>query len=200
MKRIHNKDDIVQAGLDIILSRGFNATGVEAILKQANVPKGSFYNFFPSKEDFGLAIIDRFIADISSSVFQPILEDDSLPPLQRIRKCFENLTTRFERNDCSKGCLIGNLGLEMSDQYETIRQRLDLILQRWADVFADLLLQAQKQKAIPADLDAGMLAENLIASFEGALLRAKVKKSSEPLKNFTYLFFDKFLALKEDVT
>ena len=194
MKRIHNKDDIVQAGLDIMLSRGFNATGVEAILKQANVPKGSFYNFFSSKEDFALAVIDRFVVEIYSSVFQPILEDDSLPPLQRIRQCFESLTSRFENNDCSKGCLIGNLGLEMSDQYEKIRQHLDLTLQRWAEIFAGLLLQAQREKAIAADLDAETLAENMIASFEGALLRAKVKKSSEPLKNFIHLFFDKFLA------
>jgi TetR/AcrR family transcriptional regulator, transcriptional repressor for nem operon len=49
MKRIHSKDDIVQAGLEIILSRGYNATGVEMILKQANIPKGSFYNFCTSK-------------------------------------------------------------------------------------------------------------------------------------------------------
>ena len=199
MKRIHNKDDIVQAGLDLILSKGFNATGVEAILKQANVPKGSFYNFFSSKEDFGLAIIDKYVAEISSSVFQPILEDDSVPPLQRIRKCFENLSSRFESNNCSKGCLIGNLSLEMSDQYEEFRQRLDLMLQRWADVYTALLLQAQKENALPAELDAGMLAENMIASYEGALLRAKVKKSPEPLKNFIHLYFDKFLALKEEV-
>lgn len=197
MKRIHSKDDILQAGLDIMLTKGFNATGVEAILKQANVPNGSFYNFFPNKEDFGLAIIDRFVAEINSSIFQPILEDDSLPPLQRIRQCFESLTSRFESNGCSKGCLIGNLGLETSDLYEKIRQRLDLTLRRWTDVFAGLLLQAQREKTIPADLDAEMLAENMIASLEGALLRAKVKKSSEPLKNFIHLYFDKFLTLKE---
>ncbi|MDD2320979.1 MAG: TetR family transcriptional regulator C-terminal domain-containing protein [Geobacteraceae bacterium] len=197
MKRIHNKDDIVQAGLDIILSKGFNATGVEAILKQANVPKGSFYNFFSSKEEFGLAIIDRYIAEINSRIFQPILEEDSLPPLQRIRKCFESLISLFESNDCSKGCLIGNLSLEMSDQYEKVRQRLDLVLQRWADIYAALLLQAKRENALPSELDVEMLAENMIASYEGALLRAKVKKSSEPLRNFIHLYFDKFLALKE---
>ena len=64
MKRIHSKDDIVQAGLEIMLSKGFNATGVDSILKQANVPRGSFYNFFASKEEFGLAIIDRYSAKI----------------------------------------------------------------------------------------------------------------------------------------
>ena len=64
MKRIHNKEDIIQIGLDIVLSRGFNATGVEAILKQANMPKGSFYNFFSSKEEFGLEIIDKYVAEV----------------------------------------------------------------------------------------------------------------------------------------
>lgn len=195
MKRIHSKDDIVQAGLDIMLIKGFNATGVEAILKQANVPKGSFYNFFSSKEDFGLAIIDRYAAEINE-VFHPIFNDESLPPLERIKKSFETLITRFENNECTKGCLIGNLSLEMSDQYENVRQRLEQSLRGWAKVLSGLLFQAQEEKNIPADLDPEMLAESLISSFQGALLRSKVKKSSEPLKNFIYLHFDRFLAVK----
>jgi len=84
MKRIHNKDDIVQVGLDIVLSRGFNATGVEAILKQANIPKGSFYNFFSSKEEFALAIIDKFVAE-RREVLYPIFNDESLSPLERAK-------------------------------------------------------------------------------------------------------------------
>src|SRR5512136_2181541 len=131
MKRIHSKEDIVQTGLDIIYSKGFNATGVEAILKQANVPKGSFYNFFSSKEEFGLAIIDRYVAE-AGELFGPIYNDESLPPLERVRKGFEILAARFESNDCSKGCLLGNLSLEMSDQYEKIRERLEQSLQGWA--------------------------------------------------------------------
>jgi TetR/AcrR family transcriptional repressor of nem operon len=196
MKRIHSKDDIVQAGLELILSKGFTATGVEAILKQANVPKGSFYNFFSSKEEFGLAIIDRYVAE-TGELFRPIYDDESLPPLERVRKSFEILVARFETNECNKGCLLGNLSLEMSDQYEKVRQRLEQSLQGWARVLSTLLLQAQEAKAIPADLKPEMLAENLIASFQGAVLRAKVKKSSEPLKDFMYLYFDRFLNQRE---
>jgi len=195
MKRIHNKDDIVQAGLEIILSKGFNATGVEAILKQANVPKGSFYNFFSSKEEFGLAVIDKYLTE-TVEVLLPIFSDESLPPLERIKKSFEILIARFEGNDCSKGCLLGNLSLEMSDQYERARQHLDLSLQQWIRALSGLLLQAQAEKTISADLDPEMLAENLVSSFEGALLRSKVKKSSEPLKNFIFLYFDRFLSQK----
>ena len=196
MKRIHNKDDIVQVGLDIVLSRGFTATGVEAILKQANVPKGSFYNFFSSKEEFALAIIDKYVAG-RNELFYPIFSDDSMPPLERVKKSFQTLIALFTGEECSKGCLIGNLGQEMSDQFETVRQRLEQSLQKWTSELAKLLMQAQKENAIPADLDAEMLAENLISSFQGALLRSKVKKSPEPLRNFVHLYFDTFLARRE---
>lgn len=192
MKRSHNKDEIIQAGLDIIHSVGFNGTGIESILKQANVPKGSFYNFFSSKEEFGLAVIDLFLSEMGE-LLQPIREDVSLPPLIRIRKSLEVLITRFEDNNCSKGCLIGNLALEMSDQSEAFRQRLEDALQRWIGSIAAILEEAQENGALHIDVEPVVLAENIVASFEGALLRAKVKKSVEPLKSFIHLYFDIFL-------
>jgi TetR/AcrR family transcriptional repressor of nem operon len=192
MKRIHNKEDIVQVGLDIVLSRGFNATGVETILKQAKVPKGSFYNFFSSKEEFSLAIIDKFV-NARRKVFNPIFSDKSIPQLERVKRSFETLIAIFEADDCSKGCLLGNLGQEMADHSENVRLRLEDSLKEWSGAVSRLLQQAQLEKAIPADLDAGMLAENLISSFQGALLRSKVKKSAEPLRDFIHLYFDRFL-------
>lgn len=93
--------------------------------------------------------------------------------------------------------MLGNLGQEMSDQYENIRQRLEQALQNWQGGLSQLLLQAEKEHAIPADMNAEMLAENLISSFQGALLRSKIKKSSEPLRTFIHLYFDRFLARKD---
>lgn len=196
MKRIHSKEDIVRVGLDIVLSKGFNATGVETILKQANVPKGSFYNFFSSKEDFGLAIIDQFVAD-RVAILSPIFNDPSLPPLKRVKTSFESIISIFEENSCYKGCLIGNLGLEMSDHSDRVRQRLEQYLQNWTISLSQLLLKAQDENTISAELNVEMLAENLVASFQGALLRSKVKKSSEPLRNFVHLYFDVFLTQGE---
>ena len=193
MKRTHNKDEIVKAGLDIILTRGFNGTGIESILKEANVPKGSFYNFFASKEEFGLAAIDLYLSEMAA-LRQPVMEDSSLPPLVKIRKAFEVLISRFESNNYSKGCLVANLGLEMSDQSEVFRTRLDAALQAWTNSLAAILEEAQAQGTLPIDVAPQVLAENLVSSFEGALLRAKVKKSAEPLRNFIHLYFEVFLA------
>jgi TetR/AcrR family transcriptional repressor of nem operon len=197
MRRSHSKDTIIQAGLEIVLQRGFNGTGVEAILKHANVPKGSFYNFFSTKEEFGLAIIDNF-AEQLDDIMQSVLKDDTLNPLKRIRKCFEKFIDIVETNNCNGGCLLANLSLEMADTCEPFRQRLDEAWQHWAMAFSAVLLEAQKEKTISADLDPEMLAENMITSYEGALLRAKVKKSTEPLKNFIHLYFDKFLTQRDE--
>jgi len=193
MKRIHSKDTLLQVGLDLVWSRGFNGTGVEAILKEAKIPKGSFYNFFSSKEEFSLAVIDKFVAG-RAEVLSPILNDASLPPIERVKKSFETIITAFEENGCYKGCLLGNLGQEMSDQFEKVRQRLEQSLQLWEKRVSDVLIQAQNENSISAYIDVEMLAENMIASFQGAVLRSKIKKSSEPLRHFIQLYFNVFLA------
>ena len=195
MKRIHSKEEIIQIGLELILSKGFNATGVEAILKQAKIPKGSFYNFFTSKEEFCLKIIDKYLEDVTT-IFNPIFTDSSLPPLARIKKSFEARIELFESYNCTKGCLLGNLGQEMSDQYESVRLRLLQGILGWEKQVSSLLRQAQKDKALPAEIDANILAENMIASFQGSLLFAKVKKSSDPLHHFIGLYFSTFLQAK----
>ncbi len=199
MRRNHNKETIIQAGLEIILQRGFNGTGVEAILKRANVPRGSFYNFFSSKEEFGLAIIDDF-AEQLNDIMQTALGDTSLDPLKRIKNCFEKFIEIVETNNCNGGCLLANLSLEMADTCETFRHRLDEAWHHMAMAFTSVLLEAQKGKTISAELDPEMLAENLVSSYEGALLRAKVKKSTEPLKNFVHLYFDNFLSQRKEET
>ncbi|NVN91325.1 MAG: TetR family transcriptional regulator C-terminal domain-containing protein [Desulfuromonadales bacterium] len=193
MRKIHSKDMLIEAGLELVLKQGYNATGVEKVLKHAKIPKGSFYNFFSSKEEFGLAMIDAFAGKMTD-VIQDSLEDNALKPLERIRKSFEQMIDIFEKNNCSGGCLIGNLSLEMADSNDVLRQRLESALQSWSDALASVILEARQDGSIPESLDAEMLAENMILSLQGALLRAKVKKSSEPLKNFIFLYFDVFLA------
>lgn len=192
MKRVHNKDDIVQIGLEIIWSKGFNATGVDAILKLAKSPKGSFYNFFSSKEAFCLEVVDSYLDGVTSD-FQAIFSDTSIAPLERIKNSFEARIALFESYHCTKGCLLGNLGLELSDMHERVRERLVQGLQGWEKNLSALLRQAQDDKALSAEFDVNVLAENLIASFQGALLCAKIKKSLAPLKGFINLYFNTFL-------
>ena len=117
----------------------------------------------------------------------------ALNPLERIRRSFEQLISIFEMRNYSGGCLIGNLSLEMAESSEAFRDRLEKALHRWAETLSALFLEAQKEGTLPDDLNAKMLAEHIISSFEGALLLSRVKKSSQPLNDFIYLYFDLFL-------
>jgi TetR/AcrR family transcriptional repressor of nem operon len=82
------KNRILEAGAEIIHLKGFYHTGIQEILSAAEVPKGSFYNYFESKDDFGLQLIDYFV-DYYTYLSKNILEDGTIPPLERIRKLLE---------------------------------------------------------------------------------------------------------------
>lgn len=124
MDKNETRATIIRIGTDLISRQGFNATGIDAVLKEAGVPKGSFYHYFRSKEEFGLAVIDHF-AERYDQRLDTFLNDDEVTPLNRVRNYLESGLARLEQNRCSKGCLIGNLGQELADQHERFRVRLD---------------------------------------------------------------------------
>ncbi|OGU06759.1 MAG: TetR family transcriptional regulator, partial [Geobacteraceae bacterium GWC2_55_20] len=141
MEKKDTKAEIIAKGTEMISLYGYNATGIDAVLKQVNVPKGSFYHYFGSKEDFGLAVIDRF-AERYRQRLETFLDDVEVTPLNRIRNYLESGLARFAQNQCAKGCLIGNLGQELADQNERFRSRLDEIFQSWKVHFAACLREA----------------------------------------------------------
>jgi len=118
MTRIETRQSLIKVGTDVIGSHGFNPTGLNTVLKTAGVPKGSFYYYFASKEDFGLAIIDEFAIAYNEKI-DSFLSDTKVSPLQRIRNYLQNgLETisveTISEGQCKRGCLIGTLGQELS--------------------------------------------------------------------------------------
>lgn len=186
------RTDIIRAGMGIMARQGFNSTGIDAILKQAKVPKGSFYHYFPSKQEFGLSVLDHFAAGIDR-IFASFLSDETAPPLTRLRNCLESLVARFEGNNCSIGCLAANIGQEMADQSEEFREKLVQIFRSWIRHFEKCLREARNAGEIPADLSPECVAEFFLSGFEGALLMSKVMKSPVPLRNFIDVFFGRVL-------
>lgn len=167
---------------------GFNATGIESILKAAGVPKGSFYHHFGSKENFGIEVINLF-AERYAEKLHSFFDDQSVEPLDRIRNYLESSIEHLTLENFSKGCLIGNLGQELADQNERFRDRLAEVFCDWLNIFADCLRQAQQAGALNPQLDAKKLASFLLSGWEGAILRAKVMRSPEPLKQFVGILF-----------
>src|SRR5271157_329323 len=122
------KDKILAHGAQIIHQKGFKNTGIQEILYNAGVPKGSFYFYFKSKEDFGLEIIDYFNA-IINGIFTRYLNDKKIPPLKRLEKLFDFYEAAFQKSGYSLGCPIGNLSLELADTNERLRVHLEGVIE-----------------------------------------------------------------------
>jgi TetR/AcrR family transcriptional regulator, transcriptional repressor for nem operon len=179
---------LIKAGRRIIVEKGYNHTGIQEILAEVGVPKGSFYHFFSSKEEFGLAIID-YDSQMHDRIVEQYLDDKTLSPLNRLKRYFTFKLEEFETLQYREGCLFGNLSQEMSDQNEAFRLRLQAATDRWRDQFADCIQAAQTAGELSTQHKAQDLAEFCLNSWEGALLQMKVSKSDAPLKNYIQFMF-----------
>jgi TetR/AcrR family transcriptional repressor of nem operon len=179
-------------GAHIMHLKGYNHTGIQEILDAAGVPKGSFYNYFKSKEDFGLKVIDYFV-DYFNHFTDGITSDSSLSPLEKIRRILEQFASFFESKDYAYGCPVGNLSQEMGDLSPAFREKLKEALDKMADIYAQLLKEAQARGEISVSIDPIETAYFIVSSWHGALIRMKVEKSSEPLMSHIKFIFDYIL-------
>jgi TetR/AcrR family transcriptional repressor of nem operon len=183
MARTNTREEIIRKGAELIHAQGFNATGLQQILQAVGIPKGSFYFYFKSKEDFGLEIIDYFNA-IIGVIFNRYLSDKKIPPLRRLEKLFEYYETAFQKNGSALGCPIGNLSLELADTNERLRVHLGGVIETLIAQIELCLKEAQRDKSLPAKLNTADTAHFVFHGFEGAVLHMKVVKSIEPFQAF----------------
>jgi len=185
------RDQLIASGLETLHREGFNGSAVQDITDAAGVPKGSFYNYFESKEALALEVIDRYGEEVRA--LAGVLSDESLSPLERLRRYFALVATKFAARSYERGCLIGNLSNELADHSRLIRDRLSSNFAAWSRPIETCIRDGQKAGEISRDIDARVLADFLLNSLEGAMLRTKVEKDSSPLDQFVTLVFSRVL-------
>jgi TetR/AcrR family transcriptional regulator, transcriptional repressor for nem operon len=194
--RASNKEEILREGLEVVRRRGFNTAGVREITAAAGVPQGSFTNHFASKEAFGLEIIDRYFGDVQA-VVRSTLESDA-DPLDRLRAYFDAIADRLEARGWQHGCLIGNMSLEATEHSEPMRTRLTELFAQWREPFARCIEEAAASGRITVTVPAADLADFLLASWQGAILRMKVERTPEPLERFKDVVFGTVLCERKN--
>jgi TetR/AcrR family transcriptional repressor of nem operon len=182
---------LVATALDVVHRQGFNGSAVQDITDAAGVPKGSFYNHFESKEALVLELIDRY--GIEQAPVAAVLSDESIPPVERLKRYFGTLVSIFAERNYERGCLIGNLSTELSDQSRVIRDRLSSTFAAWSRAIEGCIRDGQRAGEISKDTDPRDLAAFVLNSFEGAILRMKVEKDSSPLDQFMRMTFSRVL-------
>lgn len=179
---------LMRAGLIHLTERGYTGSGIDDILRQAGVPKGSFYHHFASKADFGAALIDAY-HHYFMGLLGRAFDAPDLAPLDRLRRFTEDAEAGMARHEFRRGCLIGNLGQEMGALPDAFRARLIAVLDAWQDRTVPVLRAAASSGALRPGLDPEALAVTFWTGWEGAVLRAKLERSPAPLRSFAHSFF-----------
>lgn len=176
------KQKILGAARSLIEGRGYSALGVAEICKAAGVPKGSFYYFFESKESLALAVVDEHWT-AQRRDWVRVLEADG-EPLQRLRGLFEETQAgqRAVQEGCGtvSGCLFGNLTLELSNQTEAVRRRLQEIFDAQIDMVETVVKEARERGDVTV-ADTREAARAVVAQLEGQVMFAKLYNSTERL-------------------
>ena len=176
------REKILSAAQSLIELRGYSALGVAEICKAADVPKGSFYYFFESKEALALAVIDEHWAE-QERTWSGILTSEA-EPLTRLRQLFEatEAAQLAGQQSCGtvSGCLFGNLTLEMSNHTEAVRQRLQEIFEAQVDMVTPVIAAALARSEISVS-DPREAARSVVAQLEGQVLFAKLYNNTQLL-------------------
>ncbi len=183
------REKILSSGVQVLLEKGYNGAGLKEILAAAGVPKGSFYHFFKSKEEFGKQVLDVY-SDQFKPILQAYLIDSTESPLERLQIFFDAMIDHFDREQaCKGGCLVGNLAQELADVNESMRTHTLGIMDAWTQYFQRCLDDAKREGQLPDSTDTKQLGEFILNSWEGALLKMKVETTTEPLKVFSSQLF-----------
>lgn len=186
------RERLLAAGAELFGRKGFNGCGLTEVLDAAGVPKGSFYHYFASKEDFGVALIER-ARDDHLAELRPVFSDRKISPVNRLRKIFAQARETCAADGPTVECLIPKLALETASLSEPVHAAVKCAYQQWSALMAQVIREGQAAGEIDRRQDADRLANVLVMLWEGAAIRMQIERNIAPLDDFQTFVFDTLL-------
>ena len=164
------RDRLVHTAMKLFWEKGYGSTSVADVLHAAGVNSGSLYHFFPGKQDLLLAVLDAYREGIGAMLLAPAWEgvDD---PIERIFALLARYRQGIVETDCTYGCPIGSLALELHEPDPQVRQLLAANFDAWTGAVEQCLNDAGSR--LPAKLDRHALAEFILTTMEGGVMQSR---------------------------
>lgn len=175
------REKLLDEGVSLLMAQGYHGTGLKEILDSVQIPKGSFYHYFDNKETFGAEVISHYIKPFISQLKEH-LQNNNYDALSALMFYFDELIRLTKQENFKGGCLLGNLMGEIGDTSDVCRLALKSAVEDYRDLLEQGLHKAQKQGTVRGDKSARRMADLLVDSWQGALLRMKIDQSVIPLE------------------
>jgi len=177
----YNRNEILQAGIDILTQNGYSGLGVQHVLKQCGIPKGSFYNFFENKDAFVLEALKLYDKHINEQLQS--IDQEEISPMDKILKYYKNMNEFFFNDGDIKTCPMMNV---VSDNVENemLLYFINDGISGHRSYIDKWIYEGIESGQIPKKHSPEILALMLYDNYQGAVLRMKYELSKEPLKQF----------------
>ena len=189
MRQKYDKTEIIERGIQLFREKGYHHTGIDDILRTCEIPSGSFYNFFKSKEGFVIQALEHYNAQYLEYI-QNALGNTKQSPLKRLKLVFQRNVKQHIDDDCSLGCLLNSMTSEVAPLNTSISEIAAEHYLKNSGAIANTIKEGQDLGEIRRDYSAQELAFFLIDGFSGATIRMKAGKTKQPLKLFLRTAFD----------
>lgn len=184
MKRKIHREDILSAGRELMFLHGYSATAIKDITNKVDIPKGSFYNHFATKEEFALEMLEGYVNN-GIAHFTKVLSNKTQGPIKRIEQLFDEMIRHStEVHKCKLGCFLSNFSAELGDVNENFRYKLEEGFNTLEGLLQKCLEEAKQDKDLNSKLHVESTAGFIINSWHGALVRMKATASAKPLEDF----------------
>ena len=185
----YNKEDILNIGFDVFRRNGYHNVGINQILKESGIPKGSFYNFFESKEDFAHQVIQNYGRG-NCDWIKGQLDGYEGSALESLKAFYATLIAMNEEDRYAGGCLVNNMSMEVGRINDTLGNEANEQFLSWLQVFAPVIAKGQGEGEITKRFTPLELAEYLHAGFYGALSRSKVTRNRVYMDSWYQMTFE----------
>ena len=175
------KERILDAAEELMLKRSFHSVGLSQILSAVQVPKGSFYHYFASKEEFGVEMLKHYMAD-TNAMKRGLLfcREDEPDPLKRLFGYLETFEANIRKDKGQFPCLVLKLASEVTDLSEAMREELHAGFEEWIGYYTTILEEAVEANLLPADTDIPALAQLIQDLWTGAVERSVINHDPAP--------------------
>src|SRR5580658_10643336 len=157
------RDRFLAAGMRLFAAKGYQSTSIADLLQEVDAHSGSFYHFFPTKQDLLLAVLKAYRDGIERMLLAPAWEgiDD---PISKVFALLAVYRRALDGSSCTYGCPIGSLALELHEPDPAVRELLSVNFSGWVRHIRACLDAARH--CLPRGLDTDQLAVFVLTTME----------------------------------
>ena len=168
---------IVETAMELFWLKGYGSTSIADILSRSQVNSGSLYHFFPGKQDLLVAVLEAYRDGIGPMLLEPAWDgvDD---PVERVFALLGSYRRALVETECTYGCPIGSIALELHEADPIVRERLAENFTGWVEAVKACFDRAADR--FPPGTDTRSLAELALNVMEGGVMQSRTYRTIDP--------------------